>query len=274
MSPIEQLSCKLMTGTDSPKTTQSARWQNLPHLIEHRDKVILDDLITNQVQIPLNTVDFSKTTREWRVLQPVMHRVSKLDSLGLPIYSTQSVNNRKRKSWLTGISYLSNSKKCTQQKRKAWLNTTSSITAITKEVIAPIRGTAPQLVRWGGQVQGEGPIWPGPAQVQDPLRPPGQESRPQGARGEGKSNFVFGGEGHITSDPTIGLWANCRFQITSTYQNLAKADLLGGKPDAFVDVSLAPGTHKEMKTKYAKKMFPIFLYSLFSRCLVSCVIKT
>ena len=38
-------------------------------------------------------------------------------------------------------------------------------------------------------------------------------------------------------------------QITSTYQNLAKADLLGGKPDAFVDVSLAPGTHKEMKTK-------------------------
>ena len=47
-------------------------------------------------------------------------------------------------------------------------------------------------------------------------------------------------------------------QITSTYQNLAKADLLGGKPDAFVDVSLAPGTHKEMKTKYAKKMFRIF----------------
>ena len=29
-----------------------------------------------QVQIPLNTVDFGKTTREWRVLQPVMHRVS------------------------------------------------------------------------------------------------------------------------------------------------------------------------------------------------------
>ena len=53
----------------------------MPHLIEHRDKVILDDLITNQVQIPLNTVDFSKTTREWRVLQPVMHRVNKLDSL-------------------------------------------------------------------------------------------------------------------------------------------------------------------------------------------------
>ena len=48
-------------------------------------------------------------------------------------------------------------------------------------------------------------------------------------------------------------------QITYTYQNLAKADLLGGKPDAFVDVSLAPGTHKEMKTKYAKKMFPTFL---------------
>ena len=31
------------------------------------------------MQIPLNTVDFGKTTREWRVLQPVMHRV-KLDS--------------------------------------------------------------------------------------------------------------------------------------------------------------------------------------------------
>ena len=253
MSPIERLSCKSMTGTDSQKTTQSARWQNLPNLLEHRDKVISDDLITNQVQIPLNTVDFSKTTREWRVLQPVMHRVSKLDSLGLPIYSTQSVSNSKRRSWLTGTSYLSNSKKCTQQKRKAWLNTTSSITAITKEVIAPIRGTAPQLVRWGGQVQGEGPIWPGPAQVQDPLRPPGQESRPQGARGEGKSNFILGGEGHITSDPTID------FKLHPNYQNLAKADLLGGKPDAFVDVSLAPGTHKEMKTKYAKKMFPIFL---------------
>ena len=28
------------------------------------------------MQIPLNTVDFGKTTREWRVLQPVMHRVS------------------------------------------------------------------------------------------------------------------------------------------------------------------------------------------------------
>ena len=70
----------------------------MPHLIEHTDKVTLDDLITNQVQIPLNTVDFSKTTREWRVLQPVMHRVSKLDSLGLPIYSTQSVSNRKMKS--------------------------------------------------------------------------------------------------------------------------------------------------------------------------------
>ena len=49
------------------------------------------------------------------------------------------------------------------------------------------------------------------------------------------------------------------FKLHPNYQNLAKADLLGGKPDAFVDVSLAPGTHKEMKTKYAKKMFPIFL---------------
>ena len=29
--------------------------------------------------------------------------------------------------------------------------------------------------------------------------------------------------------------------------------MLGGKPDAFVDVSLAPGSHKEMKTKYASK---------------------
>ena len=49
------------------------------------------------------------------------------------------------------------------------------------------------------------------------------------------------------------------------YQNLAKADLLGGKPDAFVDVSLAPGTHKEMKTKYAKKMFPIIFFKFFSQ---------
>ena len=49
------------------------------------------------------------------------------------------------------------------------------------------------------------------------------------------------------------------FTSHPNYQNLAKADLLGGKPDAFVDVSIAPGTHKEMKTKYAKKMFPFFL---------------
>ena len=51
---------------------------------------------------------------------------------------------------------------------------------------------------------------------------------------------------------------------------MAKADLLGGKPDAFVDVSLAPGTHKEMKTKYAKKMFPIFFVNSFLK--MSCIL--
>ena len=38
---------------------------------------------------------------------------------------------------------------------------------------------------------------------------------------------------------------------------MGKADLLGGKPDAFVDVSLSPGSHKEMKTKYTQQLFVI-----------------
>ena len=41
--------------------------------------------------------------------------------------------------------------------------------------------------------------------------------------------------------------------------------MLGGKPDAFVDVSLAPGSHKEMRTKYntQKKTFFIILSVIF-----------
>ena len=93
------------------------------------------------MQIPLNTVDFGKTTREWRVLQPVMHRV-KLDS-----------THRQQSS-------------------------TTFFAAVSKEV-STIRGTTRQFLRRGVQVE-EGPDWAGGAQVQDPLRPPGQEPGPSG----------------------------------------------------------------------------------------------
>ena len=44
-------------------------------------------------------------------------------------------------------------------------------------------------------------------------------------------------------------WTQVDKNWVAFLQNFSKADLLGGKPDAFVDVSLAPGSHKEMKTK-------------------------
>ena len=44
--------------------------------------------------------------------------------------------------------------------------------------------------------------------------------------------------------------SGCLGTLSFFFQNLGKADLLGGKPDAFVDVALAPGTHKEIKTKF------------------------
>ena len=82
-----------------------------------------------------------KTTREWRVLQPVMHRV-KLDS-----------THRQQSS-------------------------TTFFAAVSKEV-STIRGTTRQFLRRGVQVE-EGPDWASGAQVQDPLRPPGQEPGPSG----------------------------------------------------------------------------------------------
>jgi len=42
-------------------------------------------------------------------------------------------------------------------------------------------------------------------------------------------------------------------------KNLKKADLLGGKPDAFVNIHILPGSHKEIKTKVVKNSIePVF----------------
>merc|ERR1711892_376056 len=42
-------------------------------------------------------------------------------------------------------------------------------------------------------------------------------------------------------------------------KNLKKADLLGGKPDALVNIYLLPGTHQELKTKVVKNdLNPVF----------------
>ena len=84
-----------------------------------------------QVQIPLNTVDFSKTTREWRVLQPVMHRVS--------------------------LTHLSDNK-----------DNFLVFSAVAKEVSA-IRGTTSEFLGRGFQVQERSDDRTSGTQVQDPL---------------------------------------------------------------------------------------------------------
>ena len=214
MSPIERLSCKSMTGTDSQKTTQSARWQNLPNLLEHRDKVISDDLIANQVQIPLNTVDFSKTTREWRVLQPVMHRVSKHDSPGLPIYSTQSDSNRKRKSWLTIYS----TQRSVHNKRGKpdW-------TQLPQLQPSPKKSSRQSVERRlsssDEEAKSKAKAPTGPAQLKYRIHYDHQAKSLVLRVLEGRVSptlyYIRRGRSHRTCDLTIGTWAKCRFQITS-----------------------------------------------------------
>merc|ERR1719397_265091 len=166
----KELKTKVVKGSANPVFNESfqfgLRLQDAIHRtivlqVDDWDRFSKNDSI-GEVQIPLNTVDFGKTTREWRGLQPVMHRPS-------PKKSRQSVERRASSS-------------DEESKSKKGLT--------------------------------------GPAGL--------------------KYRIHYDHQAKCLALRVIG------------GRNLGKADLLGGKPDSFVDVSLSPGSHKEMKTKTIK----------------------